>query len=97
MSPHISNIDIQEIGRKIEWVGSSLGWSSGSSQATTQRAAVSLGESAGGPQQIENRRRSASEVYRMQTEREDMDRRLQIAERKIADHDEYLRRQFRNL
>ncbi len=49
------------------------------------------------PQQIENRRRSASEVYRMQTEREDMDRRLQIAERKIADHDEYLRRQFRNL
>ena len=49
------------------------------------------------PRKIENRSRSASEAYRQRTEREDMDRRLQIAERQIADHDEYLRRQFRNL
>ena len=49
------------------------------------------------PQQIETRRRSVSEAYRMETEREDLDRRMQIAERQIAEHDEYLRRQFRNL
>ena len=49
------------------------------------------------PRKIENRSRSASEAYRRRTEREDMDRRMQIAERQIADHDEYLRRQFRNL
>lgn len=49
------------------------------------------------PRQVENRSRSASETYRMRTEREDIARRMQIAERQIADHDEYLRRQFRNL
>lgn len=49
------------------------------------------------PRQIESRQRTASEAYRMRTELEDMDRRMQIAERSIQDQDDYLRRQFQNL
>lgn len=49
------------------------------------------------PRRIKAREPSASEAYRVRTEREDMKRKVQMAERQIADHDEYLRRQFQNL
>ena len=41
--------------------------------------------------------RSASESYRRQAEREDLDRRIYMTARSITDQDEYLRHEFRNL
>ena len=45
----------------------------------------------------QRRSESASEVYRMETELEDMNRRMRVMERALHDNDESLRRQFQNL
>ena len=45
----------------------------------------------------QRRRESASEIYRMETELEDMTRRMRAMERALYENDDKLRRKFQNL